>query len=133
MLSRYFGEPQFDEIAREVIASAQERIMHSPTGFGTMLQTIELLLAPHREVVIIGAPEARVPYERTFAERFLPTVTLVSTDKTGGIPLLENRDITTKSNPDTATAFVCYNFVCELPTTENDIFIDQLDELIAHH
>ena len=143
-LARYFGEPAWDRIARETVAAAQDRIAQAASGFGSMLQAAELLLAPHREVAIVGPPEARAPYERTFAQRFLPTVTLAlaegstsgtaedSTSGTanaaGGIPLLENRDVPPGAAAG-AAAFVCHDFICELPTTSSDAFAAQLDEL----
>ena len=129
-LARYFGEPAWDRIARETIAGAQDRIAQAATGFGSMLQAAELLLAPHREVAIVGAPDARAPFERSFAERFLPAVTLATADGAGGIPLLEDRDVPAGA-PDGAAAFVCHDFVCELPATASGAFAAQLDELIA--
>ena len=127
-LARYFGEPEWDRIARETIAGAQDRIAQAATGFGSMLQSAELLLAPHREVAIVGPAKARSSYERVFAERFLPTVTLATADGAGGIPLLEDRDVPAGA-ADGAAAFVCHDFVCELPTTSSEAFAAQLDGL----
>jgi uncharacterized protein YyaL (SSP411 family) len=126
-LARYYGEPAWDRVAREVIATAQDRIAGAASGFGSMLQAIELVLAPHREIAIVGTPEARAPYERAFASRFLPSVTLApSAGTTDALPLLEDRDPPSGAD---AAAFVCHDFVCELPTTSLDAFETQLTEL----
>ena len=125
-LARYYGEAGWDRIAREVVASAQDRIGQAATGFGSMLQAAELLLSPNREIAIVGSPEERGPFERAFAARFLPTVTLAPADGADGIPLLEDRDPPSGA---AAAAFVCHDFVCELPTTTIEAFDAQLEAL----
>ncbi|MDA0350643.1 MAG: thioredoxin domain-containing protein [Chloroflexi bacterium] len=122
-LARYFGEPQWDRVAREVVSSTADRIAQAATGFGSMLQAAELLIAPHREIAIVGPEDARAPYERAFAARFLPAVTLATAATAGGIALLEDREPPSGAS---AAAFVCHDFVCELPTTSVEAFEAQL-------
>jgi len=129
-LARYYGEPAWDRVAREVVSSAQDRIAGAASGFGSMLQAAELLLAPHREIAIVGPPEARAPYERAFAARFLPSVTLAPATGAGDLPLLEDRDPPADSE---VATFVCHDFVCELPTTSVATFEEQLEALTAGH
>ncbi len=125
-LARYYGEPEWDRVAREVIATAQDRIAGAATGFGSMLQAIELILAPHREIAIVGPSEARAPYERAFASTFLPTVTLAPSEGAAPLPLFEDRNPPAGA---TAAAFLCHDFVCELPTTDVPTFEAQLADL----
>ena len=120
-LARYYGRPEWEAIAREVVALAQENLGRAALGLGSTLQTVELLLAPHREIAIVGPPGARAPFERELATRFLPTVAIAPAPRGGGLPLLEDRDVT-----EGAAAFVCRNFLCELPATTVQDFVDQL-------
>ncbi len=120
-LARYYGRPEWEEIAREVVALAQENLGRAALGLGSTLQTVELLLASHREIAIVGPPDARAPFERELANRFLPTVAIAPAPRAGGLPLLEDRDVA-----EGAAAFVCHNFLCELPATTVEQFVDQL-------
>ncbi len=127
-LARYFGESSWDRIARDVVAANQSRVLQAASGFGSMLQVAELLLAPRREIAIVGTPEARAPYEAAFASQFLPTVTLAPATEAGGIELLEDRDVPDGA-PEGVAAFVCCDFVCELPTLTTAAFEEQLAAL----
>jgi hypothetical protein len=90
-----------------------------------MLQAIELLLAPPREVAIVGAREARAPFERELARHFLPATLLAPAPPGGGLPLLEGRD----GHDGGAAAFVCEDFVCALPAHTPAELAVQLDAL----
>jgi uncharacterized protein YyaL (SSP411 family) len=105
-----------------VIALVQPQIAQAGAGFGTVLQAVELLLAPHREVAIVGDAGARAPFERELASRFLPTAVTVVADAAGGLPLLEGRDV-----EEGAAAFVCEDMVCDLPARTVEDFVQQLD------
>jgi len=120
-LARYYGRPEWEAIAREVIALAQENLGRAALGLGSTLQTVELLLASPREIAIVGPPEARAPFERELAARFLPAIAIAPAPRGGGLPLLEDRDVA-----EGAAAFVCRNFLCELPATTVEGFVDQL-------
>jgi uncharacterized protein YyaL (SSP411 family) len=131
-LARYFGEPTWERVARGIVVAIQDRVRQAPTGFGSTLQAAELLLAPHREIAIVGPPEARAPFERALAARFLPAVTVAPAAGAGGIPLLKDRGVPVGS-PSGAAAFLCRDFVCELPATSVEDFAAQLDQLAVSH
>ena len=120
-LARYYGRPEWEALAREVVTLAQENLGPAALGLGSTLQTVELLLASHREIAIVGPPEARAPFERELASRFLPTVALAPASRAGGLPLLDDREVA-----EGAAAFVCRNFLCELPATTIEDFVEQL-------
>ena len=120
-IGRYLGDPRGEEVAREVIGLVQPQIAQAGAGFGTVLQAVELLLAPHREIAIVGDAAARAAFERELAARFLPTVVTASADASGGLPLLEGRDV-----EDGAAAYVCVDMVCDLPARTVADFVQQL-------
>ncbi len=124
MLQRYGLRTDGEAIAREVVAGVQGLILNAATGFGATLQVIELLASPSRELAIVGAPEARAPFERAVAERFLPGLALAPADEPNGIPLLEGRE----SPEGGAIAWLCENMVCQLPAGSPEQLSEQISE-----
>ena len=120
-LGRYTGRAEWEALGLEVIALVADQLPRAPTGFATTLQALEVALAPRREVAIVGAPAARVPFEREVALHFLPTTLFAPAPTGGGLPVLVGR-----GTPDGATAYVCEEMVCDLPATSVEALRDQL-------
>ncbi len=123
-LSRYCALPEWEEIAREAIGIAGEALQSSPSGFGTLLQAVEFLLSPRRELVIMGDAAARRPFEREVASRFLPWLVIAPAARSGGLPLLQGREAT--PGP---TAWLCEGNSCRLPARSVGSLAAQLDEI----
>ena len=123
-LGRYFGRPEWEDVAREVVAQVSAKLAEGAGGFGSLLQVVELLVAPPREVAIVGEPEARAPLERELAGRFLPATLLAPAAGEGVLPVLEGRAV----GPGEAAAYVCEDFVCALPARSVEELVAQLDE-----
>ena len=121
-LGRYFGRPEWEDASRAVVSSVAGQLPRAATGFGAMLQALELQVAPPREIVLIGDEIARAPFQREVARRYLPATVLAPAGSGEGLPLLEGR-----SAGDGATAYVCENMVCDLPSTSVSAFVEQLD------
>ena len=62
-LGRYFGRPEWEALAREVVALTSDHLVQAASGFGSVLQVVDLLLAPPREIAIVGDASARAPFE----------------------------------------------------------------------
>ncbi len=116
-LGRYFARDDWEAVAREVVDGVAAQLERGATGFGTVLQAVELLLAPRREIAIAGTPEERAPFEREVGSRYLPAV-LIAPGAPGALPVLEDRDV--------AGAYVCRDFVCDLPATTVEALREQL-------
>ncbi len=114
-LSRYYARPAWEEVAREVLGHVAPMLPQAPTGFGASWQTVELLLAPRQELVIVGEPADRAPLERVAAERFQPWLAIAPSTTGTGLPLFEGRKATGQ-----ALAYFCEDMVCQLPTTTAD-------------
>ncbi|MCB0159885.1 MAG: thioredoxin domain-containing protein, partial [Caldilineaceae bacterium] len=86
-------------------------------GFGRMLGALDMLLAPRREIAIIGAPEdeATQALLRTVHRRYLPNTVLAvaAPDEASDLPLLAGRT-PVDGQP---AAYVCENYACNLPVT----------------
>ena len=122
-LGRYTGRAEWEAVATEVIGLVGDQFERAPTGFATTLQALELSLAPRREIAIVGTANARTPFEREVAQRFLPTTLIAPAPNGGGLPVLEGRDVAQG-----AAAYVCEEMVCKLPATTVEALRDQLDQ-----
>ena len=123
-LGRYFGRPEWEDVAREVVSQVSARMAEGAGGFGSLLQLVELLIAPPREIAVVGDPQARAPFERELAGRFLPATLLAPAAGEGVLPVLDGRAVA----PGEAAAYVCEDFVCALPARSVEELVSQLDE-----
>ena len=119
-LGRYFGRPEWEDLAREVVRLVRDQLVQAASGFGSVLQVVDLLLAPPREIAVVGDAVSRAPFEREIASRYLPAVLLAPAEGEG-LPVLEGRAV-----GDGAAAYVCENLVCNLPATTVEEFAAQL-------
>ncbi len=122
-LGRTLDEPQRERFVTEAAALAGEALGEAASGFGSVLQAIELALSPRREIAIVGAPAARAPFERVVAGRYLPSAVLAPADAAEGLPLLAGR---APADPGAAVAYVCAEMVCDLPARSPDELAAQL-------
>ena len=123
-LGRYFGRPGWEQLAREVVSQVSAKMTEGAGGFGSLLQLVELLVAPPREIAVVGEAEARAPFERELAGRFLPAALLAPAAGEGVLPVLEGRTVA----PGEAAAYICEDFVCALPARSVAELVSQLDE-----
>ena len=121
-LGRYFGRPDWEALAGEVVALLGDQLIEGASGFGSVLQVAELLLAPPREIAIVGEASARAPLEREVARHFLPATLLAPAPGEDGLPVLEGRSVA----PGAAAAYVCENLVCKLPAATVEELTAQL-------
>ena len=84
-----------------------------------------MLLAPRREVAVVGSTEARAPLEREVARRYLPSIVFAPASEGGGLPVLEDRGAPAGE----AAAYVCENMVCQLPVNAPEALRKQLAAL----
>ncbi len=124
MLQRYGLRSDGETIAREVVAGVQGLILDAATGFGATLQVIELLASPPRELAIVGDAEARAPFERVAAGRFLPGLALAPADSPNGLAVLDDREAPEGG----ASAWLCENMVCQLPAVSPAELAAQITE-----
>jgi uncharacterized protein YyaL (SSP411 family) len=128
-LADYLGDDRLRQRARQVLAPHGEAMAKHPLAFGRLLGALDDYLAATQEVAIVGDPDA--PDTRALldalnaAYRPHAAVALKRPGDTSVdplIPLLADRD----SLDGHATAYVCRNFACQLPTTSPDELTRQL-------
>jgi uncharacterized protein YyaL (SSP411 family) len=120
--SLYTGDADLRALAEGAIRAGGRLIEGAPTGVGHLLAVLASLLRPPREVAIVGPGADRLA--RVVWERFRPDVAL-AVDRTGEaaiVPLLAGRE-----GKHATRAFVCRDFVCDLPVSDAESLRRQLD------
>jgi len=132
-LGRMTAETDLEETAREVETAFSVTIRKAPQYYPNMLSALDFALGPSYEVVIVGksnASDTRRMF-RAVREKFLPNkVVLFRPDGEDAPEILQiagyMRDQTAIRGK--ATAYVCQNNSCNLPTTDIDEMLEQLVE-----
>ncbi|HWG84427.1 MAG TPA: thioredoxin domain-containing protein [Deinococcales bacterium] len=118
-LARLTGISQWEETAAGIVGGARPYLLQQPTGFGSLLQALEGLLRPPREVAIVGeldSPGGRA-LRRELDRAFLPHVAVAGlrSGEDPYLPVLEGRSPLPGA---LASAFVCEAMACRLPVSD---------------
>ncbi|MGE0882828.1 MAG: thioredoxin domain-containing protein [Blastocatellales bacterium] len=124
------GEDSFRSKTEQILSLLKTAMMRSPNAFGHLLCALDFYLASPYEVAIIGFPEyedTRLMLDAVF-KRYLPNKVVAlanpgDSKSAAVIKLLEGRSQIQRK----ATAFVCRNFYCEAPVTDQLSLRKQLD------
>ena len=114
------------DLSRAAFAAAGEQ----PVGHTMLLCALDYALGPTREVALVGEAEDSGIIEmlRTIRSRFLPNkaVVLVSGQEIGKIAPF-TKDLVQLEGK--ATAYICSDHVCQLPTTSPEKMTDLLEKI----
>ncbi|MGD8748044.1 MAG: thioredoxin domain-containing protein [Balneolaceae bacterium] len=129
-LGRLTGNPKWEEMADKMNKLFSNSIQKAPTGFGFALLSIAFTSGKAHEIIIAGEKDARDTQEMLNAlqHRFLPhTVIIVKEPGDDQIQKLAPylSDFGMKENK--ATAYVCQNYSCKLPTNDPEVMIDLIE------
>ena len=132
-LGRLTGNPEFEEQADRLFKAFSGTVEQSPSVYTLLMLGVDFGIGPSHEVMIVGKAESEDTRQMLQALRaaFVPNkvVLLRSTDE-------ESPDILNfakYAEPYTsidgkATAYVCQNYICALPTTDVQQMIQLLQE-----
>ena len=121
-LSLYTGEAALRHLAETTVQAGGAIIEQYPSAAGHLAAVLHSMLRGTREVAIVG-PDAH-HFSRVASERYRPHVVVAaSVDGSGAdaIPLLADRPPTSATR-----AFVCQDFVCDLPVDSEEELRDRL-------
>lgn len=110
-LSTMLGDVARREQAVLTLQSLAPVMQRMPQAVPQLLVALELALTPPQQLVLVGDPRAKDLWAlaRETRRRFLPHLSIIAAaDAPLPMPALEAR----------ATAYLCENFVCQLPVTE---------------
>ncbi len=131
-LAEMANRPAWHEKADQVFAAFSRQIEHAPETLPQMISAVDFALSKPRQVVIAG-DHARQDTQALLSvvnQRYLPNKVLFLVDDAsaqqlaGWLPFIQGmRAIDGK-----ATAYVCENYTCKLPTTDPERVAAMLDE-----
>ena len=131
-LAEMANRPVWREKADHVFGAFGRQIEHAPETLPQMISAVDFALSKPRQVVIAGEPN-RQDTQALLAvvnQRYLPNKVLFLVDGedgsqlTGWLPFIEGMH----SIDGKATAYVCENYTCKLPTTDPGRVAQILDE-----
>jgi len=131
-LGRMIANEEFEKKAEALARAFGGQIARSPTAFAQFLVGVDFALGPTKEIVIVGDLDEEDTGAMLAAihQRFLPRQVLILR------PNDERREVIEQLVPlvkeqnsigGKATAYVCENYACKLPTTEVDEMISQIE------
>ncbi|PIW64932.1 MAG: thioredoxin domain-containing protein, partial [Candidatus Omnitrophica bacterium CG12_big_fil_rev_8_21_14_0_65_45_16] len=123
-VGRLTMDRQMEDWASSTLDAFSADLDKFPAGYPQMLMALDFAIGPSREIVIAGEVEEPDTREmiRTVYDKFLPNKVVALHPKEGKIAKqIEALSPFVKEQiamGGTATAYVCKNYVCDLPTTE---------------
>ncbi|MEO6797926.1 MAG: thioredoxin domain-containing protein [Candidatus Dormibacter sp.] len=124
------GDASWVERARSSLARLAPTAARAPLAFGRLLAALDFQLAKPIELAVVSeTPEEGRPLLGVTRRRYLPNLVVAggSGRDVHPLPLLEDRP-PLEGRP---TAYLCEDFVCQLPTTDPNALAAQLDRISA--
>jgi uncharacterized protein YyaL (SSP411 family) len=110
-LARIWGDDELERLGASVLRLVRDSLVRAPSSFGWLLVALDQYLAPHRELAIVGPPDA--PVARAALAAAAPT-DVVAFGPSEAVPLLAGR-AEVDGKP---AVYVCERFACRLPVTD---------------
>jgi hypothetical protein len=131
-LSQMLDKKEWWDMAEQTLRLFGNRLQSAPHAMPQMLAAIDFSLDKPKQIIIAGkpnAPDTRVML-RAVHERFIPNKILLLADGDKGqaylgksLPFIESMAMIDSK----ATAYICENYACQLPTTEVGVMVQLLE------
>ncbi len=126
-LAAYTGDNRYYQASIKAISALQQVLSQYPGGFAHWLGAMEFSLAEAKEIAVIGSLEEKdtqallTVLQQPYRPNQVVALSKTETQKSV-VPLLNQRP----QLKGQATAYVCQNFACQLPTTDAEALRGQL-------
>ena len=134
-LSQMLDEKPFRELAEKTLAAFGDRLQRAPSAMPQMMVAFDFNLTKPKQIVIAGRPDAPDTRAmlRAVHKNFMPNKFILLADGGGGQAFLGKhlefiQDMGMMNGQ--ATAFVCQDYVCQLPTTNTSVLRGQLTKIL---
>ncbi len=122
-LGRLTGDALFEERAQSTGRAFIQTVTDAPAAYAQFLSAVDFALGPTHEVVIAGRSRAQdtVTMMKILRSKFLPRAVFVhrpTDEKNPAITSLADYTSSQDAIKGKATAYVCRNRICNLPTTD---------------
>ncbi len=131
-LSRMTGDPKYESYARAIGASFGLLIKRAPSLHAMMLTNVDFLSGSSYEIVLVGdaSEDDMKSMLAALRKMYIPSSVIILKGDTSLTRLAPYTEFYT-SIDGKATAYVCQNFTCNLPTTDIPTMISQLDRTVS--
>jgi uncharacterized protein len=125
-LAEFTDRADWREMGRETISAFAARLQSDPEAVPALGSALDFRLAPKKQILIAGDPKSRDTREllKQVNSRFLPNKILLLADGGAGqqqlarwLPFVAGAH----RIKDRATAYVCENYICKLPTADPQV------------
>ncbi|MCL7412539.1 MAG: thioredoxin domain-containing protein [ANME-2 cluster archaeon] len=130
-LGRMIGSSELDTKAIEIEQAFSKTVSHSPSGYTMLMQALDFAIGPSREVVIAGRSKADDTKAMLVAigHEYIPNTVVIFRPTDEESPEITGlagftRDL--KDIEGKATAYVCQDYTCKLPTTDKQKMLEML-------
>ena len=126
-LGRMTGNTTWEQMADNANQLFSHNIRKAPTGFGSALQAVEFSAGQPQEIIIAGnrTDEDTQEMFQKLRNYFLPrAVILLNDPQDDQIQKIASYLSDFEMQDGKATAYICQNYSCELPTTDPDKMIE---------
>lgn len=122
-LGRIVADFSLEEKAVILSRAFSGQIKDVPSGYAQLMVALDFVIGPSYEIVIVGNLQSEDTGEmlKAVRERFIPNkVVILKPDKNGSSEIVNLAKFTKdqKSIDGKATAYVCLNYSCRMPTTD---------------
>ena len=131
-LSRLTGNHQYEELADKIGQAFSAQVSRQPSAYAMLMATLDFGIGPAYEVVVVGDPGVQDTLDmlKALGSRFIPSKVVIVVDSGKETPAIFRLAGFTKNLSaigGSATAYVCANQSCDLPTTDAARMLDLLD------
>jgi len=130
-IGRITANSKYQEKARQVGAAFSSRVSRRPSSMTMMMTAVDSMVGPSFEVVISGDPESDDTRKmlRALWDKYVPRKVVVQRPAGESPEIAKLASYTKNQLPKNgrATAYVCQNYACKLPTTSISKMNDLLD------
>ncbi|UCG51663.1 MAG: thioredoxin domain-containing protein, partial [Candidatus Latescibacterota bacterium] len=132
-LGRMTATPELEDQAEKIGRVFYDDVTRSPSTFTLLMTAFDFGAGPSRELIIVGDPGSADTGAmlRAVHTTYSPTVVLLfkpSDEKDPEISRIAEFTSSHETPDGKATAYVCSNYACKLPTTDIDAMLGLLNE-----
>lgn len=131
-LSRMTANPEFEEKATQIFQAFSNIVSETPAGYTQLMVALDFALGPSFEVVIVGNSQSKDTeiMLKAIRDKFIPNKVLLLIPSEVQEPEITNlaeytRHLTIQEGK--ATAYVCQDYECKLPTIDIEKAISLLN------
>jgi uncharacterized protein YyaL (SSP411 family) len=131
-LGRLTANSDFEKKASKIGCAFSGNVSQSPSSYAQLMIALDFALGPSFEVVIAGDSQTNDTQEmlRVIRGRFIPNKVIILRSAEQSLPEIDHIATFTKNHSSIngkATAYICSNYDCRLPTSDIDTMLRLLN------